>query len=180
MSEAIIGVEGLSRWFGRKLALANVSLGIPSGIVFGLVGENGAGKTTLIKHVLGLYGAQAGRVAAFGADPVRDPPAVLGRIGYLAEDRDLPEWMRIAELTNYTRAFYPRWDDRLARELIEQFERDPRQKIRTWSRGERARRAASRCWRRWSSSGWRRSWTRSAHALRPCSRKTSFPARGAI
>jgi ABC-2 type transport system ATP-binding protein len=109
------------------------------GTVFGLVGENGAGKTTLIKHVLGLCRAEQGQVSVFGRDPVRDPAGVLGRIGYLSEDRDLPEWMRVGELMSYTRAFYPRWDDRLARELLEMFELDVGQKVRTLSRGQRAR-----------------------------------------
>ena len=139
MSEAIVTVQGVSRWFGRKLALANVSLHIPRGTVFGLVGENGAGKTTLIKHLLGLYCVHSGSVSVFGADPVREPQAVLARIGYLSEDRDLPDWMRVDELLNYSRAFYPRWDAGLARELIAWFELDPTQKIRTLSRGQRAR-----------------------------------------
>jgi ABC-2 type transport system ATP-binding protein len=107
--------------------------------VFGLVGENGAGKTTLIKHLLGLYRPQAGAVVVFGLDPVDDPVRVLSRIGYLSEDRDLPDWMRVGELMSYTRAFYPQWDESLAREFLDLFELDPRQKIRTLSRGQRAR-----------------------------------------
>jgi len=139
MSDEIITVQAVSRAFGRTVALADVTLSVVRGTVFGLVGENGAGKTTLIKHLLGLYRAERGRVCVFGRDPVRDPVGVLGRIGYLSEDRDLPEWMRIGELMSYTRAFYPRWDDRLARELLELFELDSGQKIRTLSRGQRAR-----------------------------------------
>src|SRR5439155_13354638 len=101
----------LSRRYGFKLALDNLSLAVPRGVVFGLVGENGAGKTTLIKHLLGLLKAQAGTVRVFGLDPVAEPVAVLGRVGYLSEERDLPGWMRVADLIRYTRAFYPRWDD---------------------------------------------------------------------
>ena len=78
--------------------------------MFGLVGENGAGKSTLIKHLLGLWRAETGTVRLFGLDPVSDPVAVLGRIGYLSEEPDLPGWMRVGELLRYTQAFYPRWD----------------------------------------------------------------------
>lgn len=139
MSDQLVVIENLYRWFGSKLALADVTLEITRGTVFGLVGENGAGKTTLIKHILGLYQVQNGRVRVFGRDPVRDPEGVLGRLGYLSEDRDLPEWMRVGELMSYTRTFYPRWDERLAQDLLEMFELNPWQKIRTLSRGQRAR-----------------------------------------
>jgi ABC-type multidrug transport system ATPase subunit len=96
--KSVVTVAGLSRRFGRKAALDGVNLDVPRGVVFGLVGENGAGKTTLIKHLLGLFKAQAGTVRVFGLDPVRDPVGVLARTGYLSEDRDLPEWMRLEEL----------------------------------------------------------------------------------
>ena len=61
-----------------------------AGQVYGLVGANGAGKTTLLKHLLGLLRAATGSVRVFGLDPVRDPVGVLGRVGYLSEERELP------------------------------------------------------------------------------------------
>src|SRR5207237_7317762 len=102
--ESVIDIENLTRNFGPKVALDRVSLRVPRGVVFGLVGANGAGKTTLIRQVLGLLKAQSGRVRVFGLDPVADPPAVLSRIGYLSEENDLPGWMRVDELMRYTRA----------------------------------------------------------------------------
>jgi ABC-2 type transport system ATP-binding protein len=105
----------------------------------GLVGENGAGKTTLLKHVLGLFKARTGTVRVFGKDPVEDPEAVLGEIGYLSEVRDLPDWMKIGELMSYTKAFFPSWDVAFAEELREMFELSPDQKVKTLSRGQRAR-----------------------------------------
>src|SRR5881628_1571107 len=104
---AVIDVRGVTRRFGAKRAMDNVTVAVRRGIVFGLVGENGAGKTTLIKHVLGLLRPQSGSVRVFGLDPVADPAAVLARVGYLSENRDLPGWMRIDELIRYTQAFYP-------------------------------------------------------------------------
>jgi ABC-2 type transport system ATP-binding protein len=139
MAEEIVVVEHLMRRFGDKDALANVSLSIPQGTVFGLVGENGAGKTTLIKHLLGLYKAQEGTVRVFGWNPARRPVEVLSRIGYLSEERDLPDWMRVGELLRYQQAFYPNWDERFAAELLAQFELDERQRIQSLSRGQRAR-----------------------------------------
>jgi len=111
--EPTIAVRSLTHRFGATTALEDVSLSVPPGKVYGLVGENGAGKTTLIKHVLGLLRAQHGSVYVFGRDPVTDPVGVLSRIGYLSEERDLPGWMRVDEQLRYSRAFYPDWDDGL-------------------------------------------------------------------
>src|ERR1700688_4484008 len=94
-ADPVVQITSLTRRFGAKIALDNVSLTLPRGIVFGLVGANGAGKTTLIKHILGLLKTQAGSVRVFGRDPVADPAGVLGRIGYVSEEHDLPTWMRV-------------------------------------------------------------------------------------
>jgi ABC-2 type transport system ATP-binding protein len=138
-AEPVIAIANLSRTFGAKRALNDVSLAVTPGCVFGLVGENGAGKSTLIKHLLGLWRAQAGTVRLFGLDPVADPVAVLGRIGYLSEDPDLPGWMRVSELLRYTQAFHARWDTAYADELRDRFELDPNARIKTLSKGQRAR-----------------------------------------
>ncbi|HOZ50058.1 MAG TPA: ABC transporter ATP-binding protein [Candidatus Hydrogenedentes bacterium] len=137
--ETVVEVVGLSRSFGRKEALRDVTLRVARGQVFGLVGENGAGKTTLIHHVLGAYKAKTGSVRVFGIDPVYDPTAVLAKIGYLSEDRDLPGWMRVGELMRYTQAFYPKWDEAYAERLREEFELPVDSRIRTLSRGEKAK-----------------------------------------
>src|SRR6202011_4756584 len=129
----------LTRRFGARTALASVSLSLPRGAVYGLVGANGAGKTTLIKHILGLLRAESGSVRVFGFDPVADPVAVLSRIGYLSEERDLPGWMRVDELIRYSRAFYPSWDDAYAEELRRTFALDPTAKIKNLSKGQKAR-----------------------------------------
>jgi len=138
-SETVVDVLGLSRRFGRNVALDHLDLAVQRGAVFGLVGENGAGKTTLIKHILGLLKAQSGSVRVFGLDPVRDPVGVLAKVGYLSEDRDLPDWMRIGELMRYLQAFYPTWDDAFAEDLRRQFDLDSRARIKTLSQGQRAR-----------------------------------------
>src|SRR5215468_6052799 len=130
MVENIIEIHNLSRRFGSKNALKDVSLSVPRGCVFGLVGENGAGKSTLIKHILGLWRAEAGVVRVFGLDPVTDPVGVLGRIGYLSEQPDLPDWMRVHEFLRYTQAFYPKWDSGYAEELRKQFGLDSAARVR--------------------------------------------------
>src|SRR5260221_7882056 len=139
VSEAVVGVTDLTRRFGATKALASVSLSLPRGAVYGLVGANGAGKTTLIKHILGLFRAESGSVRVFGFDPVAEPVGVLSRIGYLSEENDLPPWMRVDELIRYTRGFYHGWDDAYADELRETFALDPAARIKSLSKGQKAR-----------------------------------------
>src|SRR5947209_8519013 len=135
----VIRVENLTRRYGATVALDGLSLRVPRGSVFGLVGANGAGKTTLIRHLLGLLRAQGGSVRVFERDPVRDPVGVLARVGYLSEENDLPPWMRVHELLRYVRAFYPGWEDSYAEELRETFALDPAARVRDLSRGQKAR-----------------------------------------
>jgi len=139
VTEPVIEVSELTRRFGATTALASVSLVLPRGAVYGLVGANGAGKTTLIKHILGLLRAESGSVRVFGLDPVAEPVAVLSRIGYLSEENDLPGWMRVDELLRYSRAFYPAWDDAYAEELRRAFALDPTAGVKHLSKGQRAR-----------------------------------------
>lgn len=139
MSEPVINIERVTRRFGSTTALDGVTLSLPRGAVYGLVGANGAGKTTLIKHILGLLRPESGSVRVFGLDPVADPVSVLSRVGYLSEENDLPGWMRVDELLNYSRAFYPAWDDAYAQALRQTFALDPAARIKTLSRGQKAR-----------------------------------------
>ena len=76
-SSTAIEIKNVTRRFGQKLALDNVSLSVPRGRVFGLVGGNGAGKTTLLKHLMGMLQAQSGSVRVFGLDPIAQPVSVL-------------------------------------------------------------------------------------------------------
>lgn len=135
----IVEIQRLTRKFGSLTALDDVSLIVPRGGVFGLIGGNGAGKTTLIRHILGMLKAQQGSVRVFGFDPVENPVGTLGRIGYLSEDRDLPDWMRVGELMWYTQAFYPNWDQKFAEVLREAFDLDAKAYVKNLSRGQRAR-----------------------------------------
>jgi ABC-2 type transport system ATP-binding protein len=138
-SEVPIQVQNLTCCFGRTCALDDVSLEVPRGGVFGLVGENGAGKTTLIKHILGLYRSEAGTVRLLGRDPAADPVSVLSQVGYLSEFLDLPLWMRVGELLRYSQAFYRTWDCDYAERLRAQLHLDPGARLKELSKGQQAK-----------------------------------------
>ena len=100
---ATIRVEGLGhvyrRWRSTTQALEDVSLAVPAGTIFGLLGRNGAGKTTLVKILLGLIAPTAG-----GATILGEPPSshrMRRRIGYLPEQMRLPEHMKAVSFLRY-------------------------------------------------------------------------------
>jgi len=86
-------------------ALDSLSLSIAHGTAVGLIGPNGAGKATLIKHILGILRPTSGTIAVFGQNPTEKREDVLSRIGYVSEERDLPRWMRVADLMRYLEPF---------------------------------------------------------------------------
>ncbi|MCF6176718.1 MAG: ABC transporter ATP-binding protein [Victivallaceae bacterium] len=135
----VVEVNNLSRTFKEKVALDDVTIQLTPGKVYGLLGENGAGKSTLIKHIIGALQPQAGSVKVFGMTPASSPVEVLSQIGYLSEDRDLPMWMRVNELLNYTASFFDDWDRAYAQQLLEKFHLEANIKVKNMSRGEKAR-----------------------------------------
>ena len=97
----VVVVDGLTHRYGDVVALANLDLEIPTGIV-GLVGANGAGKTTLLRLMLGLLHPAAGGMNVLGADPQSDPLAVRSRIGYMPEVDCLPKDQTAADFVAFT------------------------------------------------------------------------------
>lgn len=134
-----VEIRHLSRKFWGKTALDDVSLQIPVGSIFGLVGLNGAGKTTLIRHVIGGYKALHGSVTVLGQNPAVYPERLLKRVGYMTEEDSLPKWMRVGELIDFSAAVYPTWDHRYASDLIDQFGLRRIAKLSSLSKGQRAR-----------------------------------------
>ncbi len=80
-----IETQGLTKRFGRQLAVDNVDLAVPHGAVFGFLGPNGSGKTTTIRMLLGLAAASAGTVSVFGMPMPQRLQEVLPRVGALVE-----------------------------------------------------------------------------------------------
>jgi len=139
VGESVITVSELTRHFGDKTASGLRDLFHATRCRLRPRRCKRSSKTTLIKHILVCCARKAGSVRVFGLDPVADPVAVLSRIGYLSEENDLPAWMRVDELIRYSRAFYSAWDDAYAEELREAFALDPTAKIKSLSKGQKAR-----------------------------------------
>ena len=104
--QPILRLDHVTKRFGSTLALDDVCLEVPPGVVFALLGENGAGKTTAIRILLGLLAADAGRAQVLGLDSARQGLAIRRRVGYVPERPTLYEWMTVAEIGWFTAGFY--------------------------------------------------------------------------
>ena len=98
MSDLVIDTRGLRKEFGPKVAVADLTLNVRAGEVFGFLGPNGAGKTTSIKMLLSLTTPTAGEATLLGR-PLGDRPA-RAKIGYLPEHFRFHEWLRADEFLN--------------------------------------------------------------------------------
>ncbi len=103
--ETVVEVRGATKRFGPTLALSDVSLRISAGEVVALLGPNGAGKTTLVSLILGLRRPTDGTVETFGLDP-RDRRA-RSRTGVMLQQSGLPNYLRVREVVDLFRSFYP-------------------------------------------------------------------------
>src|SRR5216117_456768 len=101
MSKSMIRLEKVAKSFAAHQVLTDVSLDIPEGQTFALLGRNGAGKTTLIRIMLGLIRADAGTVQVAGLDPAREAVPLRSQVGYLAEDQIMYGWMTPLELCRF-------------------------------------------------------------------------------
>jgi ABC-2 type transport system ATP-binding protein len=136
-----IRTENLAKKFGRVEALNGLNLSVPEGAVYALVGPNGAGKTTAIKILMNIFGPTYGRAQVLGMESTQIVGRAFTSIGYVSENQQLPDWMRVGGLLAYLRPFYPSWDRDLEKELVKQFDLPLDRKLRHLSRGMRMKAA---------------------------------------
>lgn len=94
----VIHIDRVSKTFGTHMAVADVSLDVPAGSIYGFIGPNGSGKTTTIRMILDILVPDTGTIAVLGR-PSRS--AVRDRIGYLPEERGLYKRMTVRQVLRY-------------------------------------------------------------------------------
>jgi ABC-2 type transport system ATP-binding protein len=134
---AVLEAEGLGKRYGRRWALSDCSLSIPSGHVVGLVGPNGAGKSTLLNMAVGLLTPTLGSLSVFGSEPAKDPEQ-LARVGFVAQDTPSYAGLSVADHLKLGARTNPKWDNELAEDRITQLGIDFKQKAGKLSGGQRA------------------------------------------
>ena len=139
MSEQpVIRTRGLTRYFGNKCAVRDLSFEVPRGCVFAFLGRNGSGKSTTIRMLLGLLLPDRGEASVLGCDSRQLTPELRARIGYLTEEHQLYGWMTVRQVGEFQAAFYPRWSEKVFRGVIGHFSLKPEVRVRDLSRGMRA------------------------------------------
>ncbi|MFC2000290.1 ABC transporter ATP-binding protein [Chloroflexota bacterium] len=137
MLEKVIEVEGLTKTFGTRTVVNNVSFDVKRGEMFGYLGPNGSGKTTTIRMALGIIRPDSGSVNILGSPLDR---SVLSGIGYLPEERGLPRKLRVLDAVRYLARLkgltFTEAEDRIA-ELLRQVNlyEHRNKKVETLSRG---------------------------------------------
>jgi ABC-2 type transport system ATP-binding protein len=134
---AALEADGLGKQYGRKWALSDCSLTVPTGRVTGLVGPNGAGKTTLLNLATGMLAPTTGSIRVLGGVP-GSGPAQLRKVGFVAQDTPTYAGLSIADHLHFGAAANPGWDAGIANARISALRLDPKQKAGKLSGGQRA------------------------------------------
>ena len=133
----LVATESLSKRYGAFIALADCSLAVQRGEVFGLLGPNGAGKTTLLRLLMGFLRPTSGRASIDGLDCHRDTVAVHERVSYLPGDAHVPETMSGREVLRFFSRVRPQGDLRRATALAERLQLDLSRQVALMSTGMR-------------------------------------------
>ncbi|HTY94103.1 MAG TPA: ABC transporter ATP-binding protein [Steroidobacteraceae bacterium] len=137
----IIEIENLHRAFGRHEALCGLSLAVPEGSAYALIGANGAGKTTAIKVLMNIIEPTSGTTRILGVDSRRLGVAQLQQVGYVSENQMLPARLTVAQYLDYLRPLYPTWDRALEKSILEELQLPPQRRIGDLSHGMRMKMA---------------------------------------
>ncbi len=133
----IIEATGLTKRYGRTLALDQLDLDIPRGEIYGFLGPNGAGKTTTIRVLLGLHRPSAGTVRIAGLDAWSNPVAAHRHCAYVASEPTLWPALTGAETLDYLANLRGGCDRAYRDVLMKRFDFDADKKIRALSKGNR-------------------------------------------
>ena len=133
----------LTKRYGDFVALADCTLGVRRGEIFGLLGPNGAGKTTLIRLLLGFLRPSSGRCEIDGLDPRIDGVGVRRSVAYLPGDARLPRHMRGASVLRFFAEMHPGGDLTRSRNIADRLELDTRRHVAFMSTGMRQKLALS-------------------------------------
>jgi ABC-2 type transport system ATP-binding protein len=137
----VIETADLCKRYDGVDAVRDLTLQVPAGSIYGFLGRNGAGKTTTIKLLLGMARPTSGEARVFGlaAGAQADGVAIRRRTGFVSDDKDLYDYMTVAEMIRFTAAFFPRWRADLEARYLRSFELPRDRKIKALSRGMRTK-----------------------------------------
>jgi ABC-2 type transport system ATP-binding protein len=130
----IIEARGLTKRYGRAVAVDNIDLDIPPGRIVGLIGPNGAGKTSALKAILGLATFE-GQLKVMGKNPATQRALLMEDICFIADVAVLPRWIRVWQLIELTEKIHPRFSRERCLKYLEQTKVTMQHKVKQLSKG---------------------------------------------
>jgi ABC-2 type transport system ATP-binding protein len=134
---SVIAVDGLTRSFGSRRGIADVTFEVDAGEVFGFLGPNGAGKSTTIRLLLGLYRPTSGRMRVFDLDPAAAGIEIHRRVGYLPGELELYPRLTGQQHLDYAARVRGLTDRAYRDELVERFQAELDRPVHALSKGNR-------------------------------------------
>lgn len=130
--EQLLNCQNLSKQYGYKTALDNISLTLERGRIIGLLGPNGSGKTTLIKLINGLLAPSSGSITVNGFAP---GPETKKIVSYLPERTYFNSWMKVTDILDFFCDFYDDFDRKRAVDMLHRLSIDPNERLSSMSKG---------------------------------------------
>ena len=130
----VVKASGLTKRYGKSVAVDNISLEIPAGRIIGLIGPNGSGKTTTLKAMLGLVPFE-GELRVLGLDPRTQRDELMENVSFIADVAVLPRWLRVSEAVDFVAGVHPKFDRAKAERYLKNTKLTPKMKVKEMSKG---------------------------------------------
>jgi ABC-2 type transport system ATP-binding protein len=131
---AVISAKGLSKHYGKQVAVDGISFDIPAGRIVGLIGPNGSGKTTTLKAALGLIPFE-GELSVLGRDPRTERDSLMQDVCFIADVAILPRWLRVSEAIDFVEGVHPKFNREKAERYLAATKLKPSMKVKSMSKG---------------------------------------------
>jgi ABC-2 type transport system ATP-binding protein len=130
----VVKASGLTKRYGKSVAVDNISFEIPAGRIIGLIGPNGSGKTTTLKAMLGLVPFE-GELRVLGLDPRTQRDELMENVSFIADVAVLPRWLRVREAVDFVAGVHPKFDRAKAERYLKNTKLTPKMKVKEMSKG---------------------------------------------
>jgi ABC-2 type transport system ATP-binding protein len=130
----VVKASGLTKRYGKSVAVDNISFEIPAGRIIGLIGPNGSGKTTTLKAMLGLVPFE-GELRVLGLDPRTQRDQLMENVSFIADVAVLPRWLRVREAVDFVAGVHPKFDRAKAERYLKNTKLTPKMKVKEMSKG---------------------------------------------
>jgi len=133
-TNSVVSARGLTKHYGKSIAVDCISFEIPAGRIIGLIGPNGSGKTTTLKAMLGLIPFQ-GELKVLGLDPRTQRDELMKQVSFIADVAVLPRWLRVREAIDFVAGVHPKFDRTKAERYLKNTKLTPKMKVKEMSKG---------------------------------------------